>query len=122
MYRERKLGETVMMIGVVILYVRDLDRAKKFYTEVVGLPVDEQQSGPQFTMLVPEGSRLALQDIASLPAGQAKEPGGVEIGLNLDHVDAVWQRWKKAGVKMVTEPETRPFGRYFLAKDPDNHY
>ena len=51
-----------MNLGVVILYVRDLERAKKFYTEVVGLPVDEKQSGPQFTMLAPEGSRLALQE------------------------------------------------------------
>ena len=114
-----------MKMGIVILYVRDIERARKFYTEVVGVPVDEQfpVSDPDhFVMLAPEGSPLALQATSTLPAGLAKEPGSVEIGFNLDGVDAICQRWKRAGVEIVSEPETKPFGRYFLAKDPDGHF
>lgn len=111
-----------MKLGVVILYVRDMARARKFYTDVVGLPVNEQVSTPDFTMLEPEGSQLGLQDIKTLPAGQAKEPGGVEVAFKLDGVDAIWQRWKKAGAEIVSDPATMPFGRYFVAKDPEGHY
>jgi len=111
-----------MKMGFVILQVKDMDRAKKFYTEVVGLPVVEEQSAPTFTVLAPEGSLLALQDVTTVPAGLAKEPGSVEIAFNQDGVDSIYQRWKKAGAEIVSEPETKPFGRYFLAKDPDGHY
>src|SRR5262245_41743963 len=100
-----------MKMGIVILQVRDIAKAKKFYTEIVGLPVDEKQSGPKFVTLTPEGSLLALQDISEEPAGAAKEPGSVEIGFNFDGVDAVWKRWKAAGVEIVLDPETRSFCR-----------
>jgi predicted enzyme related to lactoylglutathione lyase len=112
-----------MKMGIVILYVRDIQKAKAFYTEVVGLPVIEEQSDVNFIMLRPtEGSLLALEDISVLPAGQAKEPGSIEVGLEVADADAVWQRWKSHGVEMVTELEDKPFGRTFLAKDPEGHY
>ena len=111
-----------MKMGIVILQVRDIEKAKKFYTEVVGLPVNEKQSSPKFVTLAPEGSLLALQDISEEAAERIKEPGSVEIGFNLNGVDAIWKHWKEAGVEIVSDPETRPFGRYFLAKDPDGHF
>ncbi len=111
-----------MKMGIVILHVQDIERSRRFYTEVVGLPVDEQQSDANFTMLATDGSLLALQAASSLPEGQDGQAGGVEVGLELDGVDATYKRWKKAGVELLGEPETRPFGRYFLARDPDGHY
>jgi predicted enzyme related to lactoylglutathione lyase len=111
-----------MKTGLVILYVRDIEQSKKFYTEVVGLPLDEQQSSPKFVVLAREGSPLALQELSTLPAGQAKDPGGVEIAFDADDVDAAYRRWKSAGAEILSEPENMPFGRYFLAKDPNGHY
>src|SRR5262245_18742636 len=118
-----KRGEVAMRAGVVILFVKDLDRAKKFYTEVVGLPVDEKQSGPKFVVLGSEGSLFAVEGITTLPAKQAAAaPGSVEIALNMDGVDAIYKRWKNAGAEIVLEPEDRPFGRYFVVRDPAGHY
>jgi hypothetical protein len=37
-------------------------------------------------------------------------------------LDAIWRAWKANGVEMVSEPSDKPFGREFLAKDPDGHY
>jgi predicted enzyme related to lactoylglutathione lyase len=113
-----------MNLGFVILYVRDMDRAKAFYTEALGLTVLEAVSGPTFVTLRPAGgSLLALQDktASRLPPGQAKEPGGVEVSFEVDDVDATWKRWKEKGVEMVTDPMDMPFGRYFMAKDPEGY-
>ncbi len=111
-----------MKMPIVILYSRDIARARHFYTEVVGMAVDEDQSGPQFVMLKPEeGSLLALEDV-TVAETVAREPGSVEIGLHAENVDAVWTRWKQRGVELITEPVNRPFGRTFIAKDPDGHY
>jgi predicted enzyme related to lactoylglutathione lyase len=112
-----------MNLGIVIIYVNDLQKSKTFYTEVIGLPVVAEQSGPTFVALMPsEGPMLALEDVSILPAGQAKPAGSVEIGFAVDDVDAVYHQWKQCGVAMVEDPEDKPFGRSFLAKDPDGHF
>ena len=53
---------------------------------------------------------------------QEKQPGSVELSFAVDDVDGTWKRWKEKGVEMVTDPMDLPFGRYFMAKDPEGHY
>jgi predicted enzyme related to lactoylglutathione lyase len=114
-----------MNLGFVVLYVHDMAKVQAFYTEILGLSVVEAVSGPNFVTLRPTGgSLLALQDKAAsrLPPGQDEHPGSVELSFEVDDVDGTWQRWKEQGVELVTEPMDLPFGRYFLAKDPEGHY
>ena len=112
-----------MNLGIVILYVHDIEKAKAFYSGVVGLPMVAEQSNDQFIFLQPAaGSILALQDIATTSANAHSVAGSTEIGLVVDDPDAVWKRWKDQGVELVTEVEDKPFGRYFLAKDPEGHF
>jgi catechol 2,3-dioxygenase-like lactoylglutathione lyase family enzyme len=112
-----------MNMGIVILYVNDVQKAKKFYNEVIGLPVVEEQSGPEFVTLQPgNGSLLALEDIKVSSVGQFAGQRTAEIGFVVDDADAVWRLWKDRGVEMVTELEDKPFGRTFTAKDPDGYF
>lgn len=114
-----------MNLGFVILYIRDMDKAKAFYTETLGLPVVEELSGPAFVALRPSGgSLLALQDAtaARLPPKNETQPGSVELSFAVDDVDATWHHWKEKGVEIVTDPTDMPFGRYFMARDPEGHY
>ncbi len=112
-----------MNLGITVLYVRDVEKAKAFYTDVVGLPVDVEQSGPQFVMFrTDNGSLLALEDIAISEADKSSKAGSAEIGFQMGGVDDIWKRWKAKGVQMVTEPATKPFGRTFTAKDPEGHF
>src|SRR5215510_7347637 len=111
-----------MNMGIVILYVSDVAKSRKFYTDVIGLPVDEAQSGPEFVVLHPsEGSLLALEDIKISPESKRQAGRSAEIGFMVENTDAVWKRWKERGVEMVTEIEDKPFGRTFTAKDPDGY-
>ena len=114
-----------MNLGFVVLYVHDMAKVQAFYTEILGLSVVEAVSGPNFVTLRPTGgSLLALQDKAAsrLPPGQDEHPGSVELSFEVDDIDGTWQRWKEQGVELVTDPMDLPFGRYFLAKDPEGHY
>ncbi len=109
-------------LGIVSLYVRDLDRARAFYTETLGLPEVPEFSGPRFIALRPaRGSLLAVQDAATVPPELAGAPGGCELGLEVDDVDAVWRDWPARGVRILSESVDRPFGRTFLARDPEGH-
>ncbi len=114
-----------MNLGFVILYVQDMDKVKAFYTDLLGLTVVEAVSGPNFvTLRADGGSFLALQNKAAalFPPGQEKQAGSMELSFEADDVDGTWKRWKEKGVELVSEPMDLPFGRYFLAKDPEGHY
>lgn len=112
-----------MSMGIVILYVRDLQKSRKFYTENLGLNVVEEQSDENFIMLNAETDTfLALESLKVVPAGRAKDPGSAEIGFMVEDVDGTFAAWKAKGIEILQEPETMPFGRNFMAKDPDGHY
>lgn len=117
-----------MNLNFVVVYVRDLDKAKAFYTDVLGMTVLEDHSSPSFITLSPsngtQGAMLGLQDkmAAVLPPRHEESPGGVELSFEVDDVDATWQRWKEKGVELLTEPTDLPFGRYFMARDPEGFY
>jgi predicted enzyme related to lactoylglutathione lyase len=114
-----------MILDYVIVYVQDLAQAQAFYTGVLGLTVRDAQSSPTFVTLEGAGgARLGLQDgrASRLPPGRETAPGGVELSFAVDDVDATYARWQAAGVRLLTPPLDLPFGRYFLAQDPEGHY
>ncbi|MBZ0283191.1 MAG: VOC family protein [Anaerolineae bacterium] len=114
-----------MNLNYIILYVRDMDKSKTFYTESLGMTVLESLSSPTFTTLRPaNGALIGLQDKAAsqLPPRNEEHAGTVELSFEIEDIDELWQQWKEKGVELVTEPIDLPFGRYFMAKDPDGHY
>ena len=112
-----------MNLGITILYVRDVEKAKAFYTDYVGLPVDAQQSDSNFVMFrTDNGSLFALENLAISEADKSSKAGSTEVGFRMAGVDDIWKRLKAKGIQMVTEPETKPFGRTFTAKDPEGHF
>ena len=114
-----------MNLNFVILYTRDMDKVKAFYTEALGLTVVEALSSPTFvTLSSVGGAMIGLQDSSAsrLPPGKETQPGSVELSFEVEDVDATWKRWQDHGVKLVAEPIDLPFGRYCLAQDPEGHY
>lgn len=114
-----------MNLNFVILYVRDMDKVKAFYTDKLGLTVVEALSGPVFvTLQSGGGAMIGLQDSAAsrLPPGREEQPGTMELSFEVDDIDETWQRWKELGVELVNEPMDIAPGRYFLARDPEGRY
>jgi predicted enzyme related to lactoylglutathione lyase len=101
------------------LVVKDLAQATEFYTQKLGLKIDEAESVPNlYTQFV-----MAGETIFSLLGGFEQE--GInqtfDPALLVADADAVYTEWQTAGVEMIGEPHTMPFGRTFLCRTPEGH-
>jgi catechol 2,3-dioxygenase-like lactoylglutathione lyase family enzyme len=106
--------------GMLSLYVRDVEKAKAFYTEFLGMRFIPEFSNSTFVFLQPkEGTSIALQDISALPPGAPAQAGGFEINLEVEDVDAAYQEWKAKRVEVLTEVADMGAGRWFRAKGPE---
>jgi predicted enzyme related to lactoylglutathione lyase len=97
-----------------ILTSRDLPRARRFFTEQLGLTTEEDQGDVFSQFTTREGTLWAIMQAPP----QAPE-GGVELYLQVADPDAAYRTWRERGVEMVTEPHDEPFGRTFAFRDAD---
>lgn len=103
-----------MLSGVsfVLLHVPQVEAVLPFYTEKLGLEVDQQQEGfAQFK----SGERGAVLALAN-GAGTGDE--GTEVWWFVDDANATHEALSGRGVEIATPPTDMPFGRTFTIKDP----
>ncbi|GAA0358118.1 VOC family protein [Actinoallomurus spadix] len=117
-------------VNVIMLGVRDMARAKRFYAE--GLGAEIEQDYPNFVSLtLGEGSSsLALYewDAAAQDAGVSSEGSGFR-GVSFhygagsrEEVDEVISKAEAAGGSVVRKPESAQWGGYFgYFADPDGY-
>ncbi len=99
------------------IQAEDLDAARMFYTEVVGLKV-AANSPPGAVVFdtkpVPFAVRKPLVDLEN-----KDELGlGVAIWFGCDDADALHDHLIEHGTPIVFAPKDGPFGRYFAFRDP----
>jgi predicted enzyme related to lactoylglutathione lyase len=98
----------------VILTTQDMQRARDFFTEKLGIGREEEQGDIFSQFATREGTGWAL-----LQARPNNEPKEVELYLRVEDVDRTYQEWKQRGVELLTEPHDEEFGRTFALRDPD---
>jgi lactoylglutathione lyase len=108
----------------VILFVGDLEASIAFYREVLELPFKFAEHG--YAEFATEGTRFGLFERDRLPdlIGKEARPGGpaAEVAFVVDDVDAWSQRFRDAGVPILSGPVDRPWGHRTLhVSDPDGH-
>jgi catechol 2,3-dioxygenase-like lactoylglutathione lyase family enzyme len=121
------------------LPVNNLERAKRFYTEVLGLACtkvsEDEETGSLFKEAMghyPMTARLFMQNGDELVLFERSKPidrgefddGTSHISLELakeDFATAVADL-KKAGVKIMYEEHVRPTGRSVYFIDPEGNY
>ena len=103
------------------LQVRNLSVSRTFYTELLGLVVDERFDTPDLVLFETHSIPFALS-VAKVNLDEAPQPGwGVALWIDCDQIDELHNRLEVAGTPILTPPYDGPFGRTFVFADPDGY-
>ncbi len=92
-----------MKLNYVIKFVADMDRAVKFYRDVLGLPLKFQSPG--WSEFLTGDTTLALH-----PSSAKNPPGAVELGFGVADIEKFHQELTAKGVHFTMPPTKQDFG------------
>ena len=107
----------VKEIGFVVYTVEDLEKAKAFYRDVVGLgePKDLHDSWSEFDVGGTTFAVVTGGEAVGVSAGSS-----FSVAFEVDDLDAEYKRLKARGVE-IDEPLESPTCHGAFAKDPDGN-
>jgi catechol 2,3-dioxygenase-like lactoylglutathione lyase family enzyme len=118
---------TLHISGILetVLYVADIDRAERFYTEVMGLPAIGKQVGRHVFFRVGSGVLLlfhapATRQTKSVPPHGANGEIHVCFTVSPAQYDAWKERIRVRGIPIEQETQW-PHGHSFYFRDPDGN-
>jgi predicted enzyme related to lactoylglutathione lyase len=97
-----------------IVTTDDVPRARKFFTEKLGLGTEDDMGDAFSQFTTREGTLWAVMQRPEHAA-----PLSAELYLHVDNADDAYRMWRERGVQTVSEPHNEPFGRTFAFKDSD---
>jgi predicted enzyme related to lactoylglutathione lyase len=104
----------------IALQVRDLAASRKFYIEIFGFEASSH-CPPGAVIFKTEPIPLALRE----PLRPLPEAGPLGVGMSLwiacSDTDALHSLIVKRGGAILSPPADGPFGRFFVAGDPDGY-
>lgn len=116
-------------VGTVCIFVSDQDRAKKFYTEVLGFELRQDQPlYPGATMrwvgVAPKGA--ATEVILYLPDQNWEHYRQVvgksqAVTFNVTDMAGLYKDLKAKGVVFTQQPDKQPWGTYATIKDSEGN-
>ena len=92
-----------MKLNYVIKFVADMDRAVKFYRDVLGFPLKFQSPG--WSEFSTGETSLGLH-----PASEKNPAGSVELGFKVPNLDRFYQEMSARGVQFSMPPTKQDFG------------
>ena len=105
----------------ISLQVRNLSASRTFYTEMLGLPIDQRFNTPDFVLFDSSTIPFALSE-AKVNLDEAPQPGwGMTLWIDCDNVDDLHAKLQDAGIAIIKSPFNGPFGRTFVFVDPDGY-
>ena len=111
------------------LFVADLPRSIDFYRRVLGFDLEHSSAGG-YTALRRGEAQIALNRAEHLPADHpvaiaaGERPGrGVEIVLEVDDLEGLYEQVQAAGWPIERALQRQPWGTVdFRVQDPDGYY
>jgi catechol 2,3-dioxygenase-like lactoylglutathione lyase family enzyme len=118
---------TISGVAEVALYVEDLERATKFYTEVLGLPLTAAlgearflQTGPNSTLILFTIEGIENR-VSVIPAHGARGDQHVALAVPAAEMDAWRERLQAHGVEIEHEQDWSQGTHSIYFRDPDNN-
>lgn len=105
----------------VTLKVKDLDASIRFYTEVVGLPIDRRyQAGPDAEIAFLGSGETKVELICNKNQPDAMIGNGVSVGFKVEDVPEKFDSLKGTDIPVISGIiQPNPHVRFFYVADPD---
>jgi catechol 2,3-dioxygenase-like lactoylglutathione lyase family enzyme len=117
---ERNASVGDLHLGTVVVNVRDMERAVRFWQAVLGYRQREQRWNPEFMMLVdPDGQRLPVS--LQLTDSDPKEPVRVHLDLYTAEQERQVQRLVELGATRVDDWPYPEDADFIVLHDPDGN-
>ncbi len=104
----------VQGLNFIMVHIPDVGLVKDFYTEKLGLTIEDQQPG--FIQFGQPGGKGATLAVGNQGAGEARDP--IELWWYVDNAQRTHDKLVEQGVEVVVPLANMPFGRSFAVKDP----
>ncbi|MFQ5398099.1 MAG: VOC family protein [Anaerolineae bacterium] len=117
----------ILNVAEAVLYVQDMEKARRFYEKVLGLPVTYAfsdscflQTGPDSTLILFEIETLEQRE-SVIPAHGARGRGHVALAIPTEELDA-WRQQLLAHNVEIEHEQVWPLGtRSIYFRDPDEN-
>ena len=116
-------------VGTVSIFVSDQERAKLFYTDLLGFELRTDAplypgATARWVAVAPQGAQTEI--ILYLPDenwSHYQQVVGQSQALTLDVTDmaTTYQQLKARGVAFIQEPETQPWGTFAMIEDSEGN-
>ena len=121
----RGLGRAELSFNHAMVYVRNLDRALRFYRDRLGFQVIEvfrSKGWPGYARLRSPGGRTTLA-LHGFDKGMDTRPShSIRLYFEVRNLDQFCRRLAAAGVRFKLKPKLMPWGwRHAYLNDPDGH-
>lgn len=109
-------------LKVISIAVHDMDAARRFYVDLLGLEVRDEAMAPDFIELESEGPLLLLALCASRQNSPYPEGATIALNFHVDDAAAELKRLRDLGADLVfDELQQAPPGPFFAVRDPSGN-
>ena len=106
---------------IPIITVRNLERATRFYVDVLGFSLDFESGAPHFVRGLFKDAVLVIL-VGSNGVNVRQQPGTSNLSFFADEVDELFSTCRNSAAEVIIEPGDRDYGqRDFAIRDPDGN-
>jgi catechol 2,3-dioxygenase-like lactoylglutathione lyase family enzyme len=109
--------DIVEQLDLVYYWTADMDRAVRFYRDILGLRL-LRQDGDAWAQFDAGGRRFAIHGAGE---GQSVTPGGATAVFSVTDLDRAKAALGDLGVQIVHEGDVEGFARFVSIRDPDDN-
>jgi len=114
------MGTILKSLCAVRIFVDDLDRARRFYRDV--LELDEKSAGPEWAVFDIDGRDIVIEAMAADDPERALVGRLLAVSFAVDDIDGAYRNLVAKGVSFPAPPEMQPWGGILaFPRDPDGN-
>ena len=114
------MGTILKSLSAVRIFVDDLDRARRFYRDV--LELEEKPAGPYWAVFDIDGRDIILEAVAADDPERALVGRLLAVSFAVDDIDGAYRNLVAKGVFFPAPREVQPWGGILaFPRDPDGN-